>query len=262
MDDAADPKLPYIQTDELFQFPPALWYTYSQQPPPPLYHHPLISTSPPNEYRHGIALAANDQLSNSTQPGIIFHDNYNHGSDNQTGDKKKKISHSDIEKQRRKEMAALYGSLRSQLPLEYLKGKRSAADQMHEAVKYVKHLQKKIKELKAKRDELKRRSCPSDDQSNSPIIHECATGPVQEDAVMVSLYRSGEVEVAVNTCVDQGLPLGRVLEILIEEGLSINGCNSTRVNERLLHFIQCEIIDAGRIDIANDLQQKIKDLKA
>lgn len=111
---------------------------------------------------------------------------------------------------------------------------------MHEAVKYIKHLEKKIRELRAKRDKLHGRSGSSHDQCDPPI--KCSTTSDQDaDAVVVNLSGSSEVEVAINSCADQGLSLGRVLGALIGEGLIINSCNSTRVDDRLLHSIHCEV---------------------
>lgn len=103
------------------------------------------------------------------------------------------------------------------------------SDHMHEAVKYIKHLQNKIQELNKKRDELKRLfNYPTKATENSgcdslELRHSCTSG----------------VEVVINA--RQGLALSRVLQVLMGEGLIIVGFISTKVNQRLLHTIEAEV---------------------
>ncbi|GKU95392.1 hypothetical protein SLEP1_g8755 [Rubroshorea leprosula] len=177
--------------------------------------------------------------------------------DENPGDnKKKKIIHRDLERQRRQEMTTLYGTLRSLLPPEYLKGKRSMSDHMNQAVKYIKDMQNRIGEFSEKRDELKRLSNSCSSTSFAPP--KCLRG-CPEDTVIVRPCMGASVEVVISTAMRQGLPLSSVLQALIAEGLSIFNCISTKVDQMLLHTIVSEASD-GRVIDPSELQQKLEDL--
>jgi hypothetical protein len=105
------------------------------------------------------------------------------------------------------------------------------SDHMYGAVNYIKHVQNKIQELNNKRDELKI-------LSNSPINATENSMASGWDSMEVRRSSAG-VEVVINA--RQGLPLSRVLEILMEGGLIIVRFISTKVNERLLHTIEAEV---------------------
>ncbi|OMO98017.1 hypothetical protein COLO4_14215 [Corchorus olitorius] len=163
---------------------------------------------------------------------------------------KKQKLHREIERQRRQDMASLYASLRSLLPHEYIKGKRSMSDHMNEAVKYIKHLEKKVKELDVKREELKRSVgnlgglIGSGTQTSN---HNCFI--IQPTLIGVEImFRCGLEE--------KSLPLSRVLATLVDEGLHVISCVSAKSEDYLLHTIQTEVNDLSSINLS-ELQQRL-----
>ncbi|KAG8381433.1 hypothetical protein BUALT_Bualt06G0121500 [Buddleja alternifolia] len=152
----------------------------------------------------------------------------------------KKTIHKEIERQRRKEMSGLYASLRSLLPLEYVKGKRSVSDHMHQAVNYIKHMQNNIEELQKKRNRLKKLSNPSSSNIDAEDQNLTINDPF--NCVNVNLYLDG-VEILIRSSLNEeaGFPLSKVLLDLIERGHNVISCVSTRANEQSLHKIQIEV---------------------
>ncbi|KAL5817725.1 hypothetical protein ACOSQ3_026103 [Xanthoceras sorbifolium] len=228
------------------------------------HHHHLLqlssTTNPCQEYTNSFQLQDNplpvDDYTNRSdyrrrrKASTGFADNENSGS---CDPKKKKIMHRDIERQRRQETATLYRALRSLLPHQYLKGKRSISDHMHEAVNYIKHLQNKIQELSERRDELRRLSSSSTSSTTCTASEYCAPSH-EEDTVTVRPCLAG-VEVVVST-----VSLSRVLQVLIGQGISIVNCVSTRINEKLLHTLECEVSGGRSVDLF-ELQQKLIKVK-
>ena len=102
-------------------------------------------------------------------------------------------------------------------------GKRAISDHMNGAVSYIKNLQKRIDELSAKRDELKKRSGSSGfDQGTS-------SNDSFPSSIVVRQSFDG-VEVMISTGLGaQALTLSRVLELLREEGLDVVSCVSTKL---------------------------------
>ncbi|KAK3220874.1 hypothetical protein Dsin_014844 [Dipteronia sinensis] len=180
-------------------------------------------------------------------------------------DIKKKMTHKDTEKQRRQEMSTLHASLRSLLPLEYIKGKRSMSDHMNGAVYYINDLKNKIKELNDKRDELIKRVSNS---SASSSQRESAGGsrkdhdqPAPCNCVMIHPCLDG-LEIVISSTSfmrEQGFLLSMVLEILIKEGLDVVSCLSTEVNEKLLLTIHTKVSDLTYIDLSG-LHQKLTEV--
>ncbi|XP_030461579.1 transcription factor bHLH118-like [Syzygium oleosum] len=158
-------------------------------------------------------------------------------------DHQKKM-HRDIERRRRQEMSTLYASLRSLLPLEYIKGKRATSDHISGAVSYINHQERKIKELESRRDEMKSGDCSVRALSVRPCL----------DGVEI-IIRS-----ASSSDQDHNFPLSKVLQLLLEEGISVASCVSTRTSEvTFIHTIQSEVCHARCLDIAR-LQSKLDEV--
>ncbi|KAI4347466.1 hypothetical protein L6164_008278 [Bauhinia variegata] len=188
-------------------------------------------------------------VGNSQQKKLSHGDQKNFGQHFPRENRKKKMIHREIERQRRRQMATLHASLRSLLPLKFIKGKRSISDHMNEAVNYIKQLKKNIKELSAKRDEIKKLSysCTENHDSNNTsgtgsfVIHE------NDGAI--------GIEIA-NGCREENFPLSKLLELLLEEGLEVVNCLSSEVNGRLIHSVQCEVNNSKSLDLP-ELRRKV-----
>ncbi|KAF2315717.1 hypothetical protein GH714_040249 [Hevea brasiliensis] len=169
----------------------------------------------------------------------------------------KKIIRKEIERQRRQQMSTLHASLRSLLPLESLKGKRSMSDHIDEAAKYIKHLQNNVKELSVKRDELKNlsNSTPLDDQRN-----EISSYNNLMSTTVTVLSRVDGVEIVANSgSGEDSFLLSRVLDAIIEEGFEVICCISTKRDGRLYNTIQCQASHLTCMDVAA-LQQKLNNV--
>ncbi|XP_047326135.1 transcription factor bHLH118-like [Impatiens glandulifera] len=163
--------------------------------------------------------------------------NNNNNNNDDGGEKQKKlVTHKEVERQRRQEMAKLHSSLRDLLPLEFIKGKRSVADHMSEAVNYISHLQNRIRELDNKKEKLK--GAGSSSSRGFVSVSPCSIG----------------VQILISC--DQDVLLSKVIQVLVEEGHDIVSCVSNLVNDKLLHTIKSEVNDPSGIDMSM-LQQKL-----
>lgn len=112
-------------------------------------------------------------------------------------------------------------------------GKRAISDHMNEAVNYIKHLQKNIKELSVKRNRLKQFDSSTagsinsnSDSSSSMIVNQSLVG-------VEIMFSSGFWA--------KSLRLSRVLHVILEEGLCVRSCTSARADDKFLHTIQAEV---------------------
>ncbi|KAK7391100.1 hypothetical protein VNO78_19461 [Psophocarpus tetragonolobus] len=191
-----------------------------------------------------------DKKMRSSRPKKLFYEAQTSTHPNQ--EYAKKMVHREIERQRRLEMATLHASLRSLLPLHLIKGKRSISDQMNEAVNYINHLQKNIKELNDKKDKLKKELSinSSPESHDSKHVYSGFTAH-QNSGRVVGIEISGFSE--------EGVPLSKLLELVLEEGLEVLSCLSTQVNGRLLHSLQCEVDNSNSVDLS-ELRRKFSNV--
>lgn len=113
-------------------------------------------------------------------------------------------------------------------------GKRAISDQMNGAVNYIKHQKKKIKEIEAKRDELKK----LDD--NNWNRFEKSRGQTPICSFKISSFGGG-LEIVITTSGFNGFPLSRILKVVVEQGLDVISCSSSSVNEKSIHTVQMEV---------------------
>lgn len=146
-------------------------------------------------------------------------------------------------------MTTFYASLRSLLPLEFIKGKRSMSDHMNEAVNYIKYMQNNIKELGAKRDELKKLSNYSNLENNHEGLHPSNNFTIHENNGIMGIEITSDLRA-------ENPKLSKLLQLLIEEGLEVVNCLSTKVNGRLLHTVQCEVNNSNSVDLS-ELRKKV-----
>ncbi|KAL8141491.1 hypothetical protein V2J09_014523 [Rumex salicifolius] len=163
---------------------------------------------------------------------------------------KKKMVHRDIERQRRHEMSGLFSTLHSLLPSQYSKGKRSMSDHIVESVNYIKDMQKNIKVLGDKRDNLKVSHNSYNETSSS--INGCN----------IEIYTNAVgLQVQIVACQSQqGFALSTALKILQEQGLDVVSSISNAANGDFHHNIQCQANDATCDNINVDwLKQRLYD---
>lgn len=108
-------------------------------------------------------------------------------------------------------------------------------------VDYIKHLQTRIEELGARRDDLKKMSNLS--PNNNGGIMSYSSSSCSSSWVSVQTCSAGvDIAVSSSNSMGQDLPLSRVLKLLLEEGLTnLVSCVTIKVDEKLVHTIQAEV---------------------
>lgn len=111
-----------------------------------------------------------------------------------------------------------------------------------------------------KRDELRKLS----DGSMDAINMAKTLNSSHRDFVVVRSKKELGIQVVINTATKHKLPVSNFLQALAAEGLEILTCNSTKLNERFVHTIECQpIVNDGcypSIDVS-ELQHKLTNLE-
>ncbi|KAL7107228.1 hypothetical protein ACP275_06G041100 [Erythranthe tilingii] len=174
----------------------------------------------------------------------------------------KKSAHRDIERQRRQEMSLLYSSLRSLLPLEYVKGKRAVSDHMHQAVNYIKHMQMKIEEMRIKREKLNKLSNNVSETRGDRVIIEAANSSPTY-CVKINLSNGGginEILISSSSFDKRSFSPSKVFDKLLKRGFNVISFVSTRVDKLFLHKFQIEENDfTSNIDLTK-LEEELVNL--
>lgn len=109
---------------------------------------------------------------------------------------------------------------------------------MNEAANYIKHQQRKIKEMTERRDALRRIVLPP--SANPDSLHMNGDFPTPSVAVVPCLA-GVEVMIGSGSLLD-GLSLSTVIKVLEEEEeLAVLRCVFSNANEQLIYTLQCQV---------------------
>ena len=104
---------------------------------------------------------------------------------------------------------------------------------MQQTVSYVQHIQRRIQQLKDKRDKLRELA----NQTNRKRLSSS-----ERDSVVVRAKDGIGIQVVLDTTTKHRLPFSIFVQALVVEGLEILNCISHRLDERFIHTIECQPI--------------------
>ncbi|XP_021740815.1 uncharacterized protein LOC110707084 [Chenopodium quinoa] len=133
------------------------------------------------------------------------------------------------------------------------KKKLATSDLLQMTTNHIKNMEKGVKGLKDKRDELLRMMRSAAGNS----INSNTSKQQQNHHVTVKPCKDGLIEVTVSSALDdddhennnRGFRLSKILRLLGEEGLNVINCSSARIDSNLAHTIQAQVDDGRRIDL-------------
>lgn len=170
-----------------------------------------------------------------------------------TGKRNRKM----IERGRRKEMKFLFSQLRSLLPEENLRGKRTVSEQVLGAVNYVSHLQRKIEELSAQRELMKVNSYENAEFSFQKFCNKTPQRVGSDGefpAVKINFVGSG---VQIWTyALEHEIAYSDILLTLEQRRLEVVNAASSAINNKVYHTIHAKVLDPNTFNI-HILYQKL-----
>ena len=121
-------------------------------------------------------------------------------------------------------------------------GKRSISDHTNEAVKYIKHLEHKVKGLCDKRDKLKKLSNLSVVETEIIPASADPDPPTYKVNVAVRQCKGGLEVLLSGSLTAKIFPLSRIIDIILKEGLDVVNCISTTVEQRQIYTFHIEVL--------------------
>nr|XP_027102918.1 transcription factor bHLH120-like [Coffea arabica] len=128
------------------------------------------------------------------------------------------------------------------------------SDHVLEAINYIKHMEKNIGEFEVKRDKLRNLTGESSNL-DSKKVNETNSLSI---TFTVEPCSGGGFEILMkNYLTDNNwFSLSRILDVLLDEGITVVNCVCTKVNEECLYTIQTEATHMSDVDLIS-LQVKL-----
>ncbi|XP_056687689.1 transcription factor bHLH126 isoform X2 [Spinacia oleracea] len=139
-------------------------------------------------------------------------------------------------------------------------GESSVCDNIEEATNYIKDLEKNVKELQHKREKLEKflsNQMPNDVGPSSTVIS--SINPSSNENYVKIKASSNELEIEINVTAKEGevFPLSNVFKVLqLEQGLNVVDCAYSKVNQRMVYVIHCQVDDRKLVD-SSSLQKRL-----
>lgn len=112
---------------------------------------------------------------------------------------------------------------------------------MHQAVNYIKHMQKNMEEMQMKRDKL--RSLSNAVLGDGAVVAENPSSSVSDSSRCVKVHLcSNGMEILISISINKSSLLSKVLTDLLRRGFDVISCVSTRADKCVLHKIQIEVM--------------------